>query len=301
MNEIKLNLPGDAELGASLLVPDEPKACALLVQGSGVHDRDGSMEGVGFRSTLYRRVGREFGRRGEIATLRFDKRGSGQPACSPQSYTMESRIDDIQTALDVLRTHDATLDLPLFLIGHSEGAMLTAKVAETESLAGAVSLASPFGNVFELGKDRAQRLVDSGVASNVKRGQRALEYFAKLESLFREGASLSPEEFVELSKPYYRTGYQGWESYPWLASHWAEALKASPTLPFLVVQGGRDRRLWDDNIERWDGYCRDCENAEFHVIDHMGHDLNDARNKVFKVDDDVLNIVVGFVRKIAEY
>ncbi|MCB9894681.1 MAG: alpha/beta fold hydrolase [Planctomycetes bacterium] len=292
MQGTDLKLPTSPPLGATFAVPDAPGAAALIVQGSGVHDRDGNMPAVGFRSTLYKRVARELGERG-IATLRFDKRGHDKPADAPQDYSIPQRLNDLRAALAVLRDDERTGSLPLFLIGHSEGAMMVAKLAETESVRGVVSLAAPFGNTFELGKERARRLLSLSGAQQAK-GELAIEYYDRLEAFFKEGARLLPEEFVEFARPYKGAPYQGWESYEWLAGHWANALKADPTskgVPMLVVQGGRDARLWPDNPQRWEAWCATRELADYVLIDHMGHDLNDARQKAFRVDDAVLQTV----------
>lgn len=298
MKSTELSIDTDPPLGATLMVPDEPSVAALLVQGSGVHDRDGNMHAVGFKSTLYRRVARELGKRGAVATLRFDKRGSDRPAGSSYDYTIPSRLDDLRAALGVLRQHDLTQHLPLYLVGHSEGAMMVAKLAETEGVRGVVSLAAPFGNVFELQRERARRLVREARGATQARGERALEFYDRLEQLFKEGARLLPDEFRQFAAEYEGAGFQGWESYEWLAGHWANALEADPTahgVPMLVVQGGRDARLWPDNDERWAKWCATRELADYSRIDHMGHDLNDARQKVFRVDDEVLDVVADWL------
>ena len=296
MHSDELSLDTYPPLGATLTLPDDAKAAALIVQGSGVHDRDGNMHAVGFKSTLYRRVARELAKRGGVASLRFDKRGSEKPAGSTYDYTIPSRLDDIRAGLRVLREDARTAHLPLFLIGHSEGAMLVAKLAETENLRGVVSLAAPFGNVFELQRERARRLVREGRGATKAKGERALEFYERLELFFKEGARLLPEQFQEFAAEYQGAGFQGWESYEWLAGHWANALEAEPKVPMLVVQGGRDARLWPDNDERWEKWCETRELAQYIRIDHMGHDLNDARQKAFRVDDEVLDVVAVWIR-----
>jgi uncharacterized protein len=293
MHTHELQVPVQPPLGATLTIPENPRVAALMHQGSGVHDRDGNMQAVGFKSTLYRRVARELAKRAGVATLRFDKRGHDKPAEYPHTYTLQQRLDDAGAALNVLREHEQTRDLPLYLIGHSEGAMVVAKLAESEDVKGVVSLAAPFGNVFELGKERARRMAEEGKGQAKARGELALEYYARLEQHFKEGAKFTPEDFVEFAKPYQDAGYAGWESCEWLAGHWAEALKSDPTrhdIPMLVVQGGRDARLWPDNPKRWQAWCEDRPLADYRLIDHMGHDLNDARQKLFRVDDKVLDI-----------
>jgi pimeloyl-ACP methyl ester carboxylesterase len=298
MEDIEFEIPTVPPLGATLTLPEQPRAAVLLVQGSGVHDRDGNMQAVGFKSTLYRRVAREFARRFDVAVLRFDKRGSDKPASAAQDYSIPQRLDDLRAALDVLR--ERTAGLPLFLVGHSEGAMMVAKLAETEPVRGVVSLAAPFGNVFELQRERARRLANDGKGAQQARGERALEFYQQLEQMFKEGARLLPEQFLEFASEYKDAGFQGWESYEWLAGHWADALQADPTkhsTPMLVVQGGRDARLWPDNDQRWEKWCAARDLATYVRIDHMGHDLNDARQKAFRVDEDVLKLVGEWVGK----
>jgi predicted alpha/beta hydrolase len=216
MEAIELEISTSPPLGATLMVPDQPVAAALIHQGGGVHDRDGNMQAVGFQSTLYRRVARKLAEHG-ISTLRFDKRGSDKPAPYPHTYSIPLRIEDARAALQVLREDERTAALPHFLIGHSEGAMVVAKLAESEAVAGVVSLCAPFGNVFELGRVRARRLVDNGNVEQQAKGRKALEYYARLEEMFRQGTKLAPEEFVEFATPYTNFGYHGWDSFDWLA------------------------------------------------------------------------------------
>jgi alpha-beta hydrolase superfamily lysophospholipase len=289
MDTLDLQIPVSPALGATLTTPERAHAVALIVQGSGVQDRDGNMPGIGFKSTLYRRLARELAGRG-ISTLRFDKRGHDKPPGAPQDYTLEQRLDDLRAALSLLRGHEVTGSLPLFLAGHSEGAMLAAKLAETEMVRGVLSLAAPFGNAFELGRERARRLLSLGPQQRAK-GEKALEYYDQLEAGFRQGAGMSPEEFVHFARRYSGAPFQGWESIEWLAGHWAGALDSDPTrsgVPMLVVQGGRDARLWPDNPERWRKWCETRERATFRLIEHMGHDLNDARNKAFRIDAELI-------------
>lgn len=274
-----------------MTLPGQTRHGALIIQGSGVHDRDGSMPAVGFKSTLYRRVARELAQRCGLATLRYDKRGHDRPAFYPHDYSIPQRLADAACALALLRKQ--LPGLPLYLVGHSEGALVAAKLAETEDVAGVVHLAAPFGNVFELGKARAARR--ASLPGGKAKGERATRYYAQLEQLFKEGARLLPEDFVALAKPFHGTGYDGWESFEWLAGHWAGALESDPKVPMLVVQGGRDARLWPDNAQMWQTWCKARPNTTFRLIDHMGHDLNDARQKAFKVDDEVLDAICAWI------
>lgn len=293
MTELELTIPTDAPLGATLLVPEDARAFVLLHQGGGVHDRDGNMNAVGFKSSLYRRVARMLAERG-IASLRFDKRGHDRPAPWPHTYTCQHRIEDARAALSLLRSHAGSK--PVFLVGHSEGGMVVGKLAESEEVAGVARLCSPLRSIFEVGRWRAQRLAQQTEVSQKAKGQQAVEYYARLEEYFKQGTRLTPEDFMVLGRRYPAV-YAGWESFEWLAGHWADALNSEPRVRTLVVQGGRDARLTDDNIAQWQDWCAERPNTELHILEYLGHDLNDARQKLFRVDEGLMDLVAGWLTR----
>lgn len=302
MHSAELQIPTEPPLGATVTSPDRPIASALILQGSGVHNRDGAMPAFGFPSTLYSRLSRALGEQGSIACLRYDKRGHDLPHDAPQEYSLTSRLADAQAALMVLIQRPELAGLPVFLIGHSEGAMLAAKLAVNVKLDllvnGVVSLAAPFGNVFELNKFRAHKLANGPHVHLQERGRRALEFLSRLEGLFNEDDELSPAEFQAFALAYRDAGYQGWESFQWLREHWLGLAQCDPPakgIPMLVIQGGRDARLWDDNSQRWRDWCAQRESADFCEIADMGHDLNDARRKAFVVHEEVVSEVLHWI------
>lgn len=285
------------DLGATLVVPDVVRASALILQGSGVHDRNGAMPAFNFRSNLYERLARELASRG-IASLRYDKRGFDLPADAPRDYSLTTRLADARAALMVLNAQPE-LAGPMLIIGHSEGALIGACAgAQHAAPLRVVSLAAPFGNVFELNRLRAQKLATGANAALHARGSRALEFYARLEGMFRAGKQLAPPEFQEFAQPYRDAGFAGWESFEWLREHWEGQADCDPTsrgVPMLVIQGGRDNRLWDDNVERWRAWCATRPLAKFVEIPDMGHDLNDARRKAFVLHEDVVDAIASWL------
>ncbi len=287
------------DLGATFVAPEHVRASALLLQGSGVHDRNGAMPAFNFRSNLYERLARELASRG-IASLRYDKRGFDLPADAPRDYSLTSRIADARAALMVLKERPEVAGETL-IVGHSEGALIAARLAcacGLEQLPRVVSLAAPFGNVFELNRFRAQKLATGPNAALHARGERALEFYARLDELFRVGTQLTPKEFREYALPYRDAGFAGWESFDWLREHWqgkAVCDPAAQSVPMLVIQGGRDNRLWDDNVQRWRDWCATRPLASFVEIPDMGHDLNDARRKAFVLHESVVKSITSWL------
>ena len=291
------------DLGATLVAPDGVRASALLIQGSGVHDRNGAMPAFNFRSNLYERLARELAARG-IASLRYDKRGFDLPADVPRDYSLTTRLADASAALMVLKAQPEVAG-PTLIIGHSEGALIAALLACTVGArrgdiqdCRVVSLASPFGNVFELNRFRARKLANGPNVALHARGAKAAEYYSRLEECFRAGHALSPREFLEFAESYRDAGFAGWESFAWLREHWEGKAACDPTslgIPLLVVQGGRDNRLWDDNAQRWRDWCATRPLATFVEIADMGHDLNDARRKAFVLHEAVTSSIMDWL------
>src|SRR5581483_7522080 len=73
-----------------------------------------------------------------VSSLRFDKRGVGASGGDFLSAGMSENLADARAALGWLQRYDE--GLPLFVIGHSEGALYAARLAAEQRLAGATLL-----------------------------------------------------------------------------------------------------------------------------------------------------------------
>lgn len=102
---------------------------ALIIAGSGPTDRDGN-SALNLRSNVYKLLAEGLAAHG-ISTLRYDKRGVGE---SKAAMTAEQDLR-FQTYVDDARTWAHELSLRtgvkrVWLIGHSEGALIAERVAE---------------------------------------------------------------------------------------------------------------------------------------------------------------------------
>ena len=112
----------DWPLPGSLAVPSgtAPSAIAVLVHGSGPNDRD---ETIG-PNKPFRDLAWGLGTRG-IATLRYDKRTrvfGARFAALPAPTLDDEVVDDAVAAL--ASASERVAGAPLFVVGHSEGALL---------------------------------------------------------------------------------------------------------------------------------------------------------------------------------
>ena len=134
-----------APLHGTLLTPAGPShAAAVIIAGSGPTDRDGNSP-IGVAGGVYRQLAEGLAERG-IATVRFDKRAiaaSAPAATSEADLTFDTYIDDAKAWATL--TAQKTGTPCVWLIGHSEGALIAqAAAADNPHVCGLVLL-SPVG------------------------------------------------------------------------------------------------------------------------------------------------------------
>jgi pimeloyl-ACP methyl ester carboxylesterase len=117
---------------------DAPTSCAaaLILSGSGKPDRDGNIRKlpVGVSLALAQALETDL-----VATFRYDKRGVGASEGDFLTTGFTDNYADAHSALAWLSARCP--NLPIFVIGHSEGALHAARLATDERVAGIVLLA----------------------------------------------------------------------------------------------------------------------------------------------------------------
>jgi uncharacterized protein len=128
-------------LAATLTIPPGPGPfpAAVLISGSGPHDRDETIAG----HLPFLILADHLTRKG-IAILRFDKRGIGKSTGDFASATMEDFSSDAEAAVAYLHTRKEIDPKHIGLIGHSEGGIIAPMVAtHANDVAWIVLLAAP--------------------------------------------------------------------------------------------------------------------------------------------------------------
>jgi pimeloyl-ACP methyl ester carboxylesterase len=129
------------DIAGTLTLPagSGPFPAAVLLSGSGPLDRDSNHRKIRF--DVSRQVAAALADAG-LASLRFDKRGVGETPGDWKATGFYDNVDDAAAALAALRARPEVADDALYVIGHSEGAMLaTALAGRGVQLAGLVLLA----------------------------------------------------------------------------------------------------------------------------------------------------------------
>lgn len=244
---------GDAALHGTLVTPSAHKPefdAVLLLAGSGPTDRDGNQGTL--KNDSLKKIAEELGL-GDIASLRVDKRGVGasaKAAAREEDLRFETYIDDAKAWIDFLKAQPGVKRV--FVIGHSEGALIGSVVAQSEGIAGFVSLAG----AGEPAADILRRQIKASpngeqilamaepTLAKLEKGELEPEPPALLYSLFRP--SVQPyliswfryDPRIEIAKVPGRVAIvQGTTDFQVLTSD-AENLKAArPDATFVLIEG----------------------------------------------------------------
>ena len=128
----------DVSLAGTFVDTAGAEAAALILTGSGPLDRDSN--GGRFRGEISSAIARALDQHG-ASSMRYDKRGAGKSGGSYFDAGMTENYADACAAIGWLRVRCP--DLPLYVIGHSEGALHAAHLAADNKVAGAVLIACP--------------------------------------------------------------------------------------------------------------------------------------------------------------
>jgi uncharacterized protein len=128
-------------LAGSFLEPAGPRpfAAVLMLAGSGQIDRDDNAPKL--RIDAFPQIATSLARRG-FASFRFDKRGVGASEGDYWVAGLDDNVTDAAAALSWLRSQGNVEPDRVFVLGHSEGAMLATRLAgKGAPVAGAILLA----------------------------------------------------------------------------------------------------------------------------------------------------------------
>lgn len=135
------NFAANVTLAGTLTLPKGPGPfpAALLIAGSGPHDRDESL--ANHKPFL---VLADFLTRRGVAVLRYDKRGIGKSTGSVDSATTLDLASDAAAAITYLKSRHEIDSARVGLIGHSEGAMIAPYLAaKSKDISWLILLAAP--------------------------------------------------------------------------------------------------------------------------------------------------------------
>ena len=308
--EVELTVEADPAypLGATLCLPEGGEGLppvVVLVQGSGSSDRNEAV----LQNAPFRDIAHGLAELG-VATLRYDKRTFVYPECAGDSgLDIDIRaemLDDVNAAIDLMRT-DARVDgSRIFVLGHSLGGMMVPAIAaENPDLAGAISMAGSLRRLWEIVYDQNQEAIAAYDAVELPEAQRAAldAQVAQIEAdmeVFRTGIDGLADDALLLGVPvrYWRSLEQ------YAGDHFLDAID----LPLLILQGDADFQVYADvDYPLWQEALAGRDNVTFCLYEGLNHlmmptqGLRDTTEYVTPshVRADVIADIADFVNGIA--
>ncbi|MEM9791706.1 MAG: alpha/beta fold hydrolase [Pseudomonadota bacterium] len=257
-------IPGpEGPLRGTLVIPENTFAAALIVPGSGPTDRNGNNP-LGVRADTYRLLARDLAAAG-IATLRTDKRGiagSSTSISNADQVRMRDYVVDTRAWSALLKARTGLTCV--WLIGHSEGGLITLVAARREPspYCGVLLLATP-------GRPLGQILREQ-LRANPANAPLLVAAEAIISDL-EAGKTVPSERIPEPLSLLFRPPVQ-----PYLMDLMSidpATTAAEYAGPLAIVQGTHDLQVPVSDADRF-GHAR--PGGEVHFIEGMNHVLKSA-------------------------
>jgi pimeloyl-ACP methyl ester carboxylesterase len=285
-----VDLPSQpAPIKGTLLTPEgETRATAILIAGSGPTDRDGNSP-IGVAGSVYKSLAEGLAERG-IATVRYDKRGiaASAPAVLDESQlTFDTYIDD---AKNWVRQTAATQGVPcVWLIGHSEGALIAQSAAENNPQVCGLVLLSPVSTTANVeirrqlsGQPEAVKAMIEPIISELEAGRTVAEVHPGLAALFRPSIQ------------------------PYLISYFVvdpQALLKAYDRPVMLGHGSTDIQVTPSHTETLAGIKPEAVKVIFEGLNHVlkpapedqAANMATYSNSAIELGDEVVPAVAGFI------
>jgi hypothetical protein len=318
--EIKFTSADGTQLAGSITFPslgNEPYSAVLMI-GGGPSDRNENFPG--FATDTFNRIAWYLAENG-IASLRYDKRGAGESDGDPQTGFFSQQIDDAQAALETLYNHPRIHMQQVFVLGHSEGALLGARLTSQMSTAGLIAMTSPVGRKFEWNWLWQTELELDVLNLSRKEVDVEIEKWEQLFAFIKQSSgewdnyelSQMQHQFPKIDESYYQSVSQ--QSLTW----WREILLHDPLgtmkmidSPVLILQGDKDISVPFDEGELITEAMQDAgnSNVKFELVPNLNHFLrhhpepadaiNSFRHLSKPLDQRVLEAILNWVNSQKE-
>jgi pimeloyl-ACP methyl ester carboxylesterase len=268
---------GEVMLSGTLCLPpgEGPFPCVLMIHGSGPLDRDENarqLKVITTKLNVFNTIAQYLAPLG-IASLRYDKRGCGKSSGNYDEAGFRDLTWDATATYGFLTGQQSIRKGSIFLLGHSEGALIAPKIAtEYPRIAGLILLAAPAQNLGE-----ALRYQGRKIKEDIQQGGGLNRRIIRLTWRLM-GDPLSAQETViervrTTDEDSFRYKLQKINA-KWLREHLsddpAETMR-NVTCPVLVINGEKDIQVDPQDAVRIAELAKG--EVEHHIVPNLTHIL----------------------------
>ncbi len=280
---------GTCRTDVIISIPNEPKAVALLLHGSGAMNKDGTFPG-GY--TIYKDIAEDLFKN-DIVTIRFDKRNSIEECVknvnSPR-FSYKQFIEDAQyiTEESLKKIKFMGKEFPLYIVGHSQGSDFAFTLANILNAKGVVSLAG-------LGKYAIDETVLRQLSAQLKAPGLTEAQRKQIQSLITKGSAYFKKVRSGKAKPnekFFGAYASFWGEYiSYTANSAQNASKL--TIPTLVIRGSLDNNITKDDYDALVVATEKVKGSSAKHFEGITHILTEGTNK--KVSKKVTNFMSQWI------
>ena len=231
----------------------------VLVHGSGPQDRDST---IGPNRPLLD-IARGLAERG-VAVLRYEKRSKAHPQQFADGGTIDlETTDDAVTAATLLRGQTGVDPKRVFVLGHSQGAMMAPRIgARDPQIAGLILLAAPSRPLLDILIEQNRRLsiLNDGKTSDSE--NTAIQQLVDSVNAMRKGREMTAAQSPMGLPPTY-----------WRSVEAVDAVAEAKAIaqPMLILQGARDIQVVDADWQGWKEAFHDSPRVTFKLYETLNH------------------------------
>lgn len=255
--DYNLDVEGGTIYG-TLTLPEDGNTFKIVIihQGSGPTDRDGNSH-IGGSNNSLKMVAQNLAENG-IASLRYDKRGIAESMALVQreeDLVFEDYINDLNLWID--KVHTDTRFSEIYLLGHSEGALIASVSATQRDIDGFISLAGAGYSAYDTLKrqlsSQPKEITDVAfpIMDRLLNGELVSNIDPMYGALFRESV-----------QPYLISWFQ----------YNPVEIYSKIDAPVVVIQGDNDLQITIEDADR----LGESIGQEPIIIQGMNHVLKDA-------------------------
>lgn len=290
---------GKYKLPGVLSIPkgNGPFPAVILVHGSGANDKDETLGDT----KVFRDISSGLASKG-IAVLRYDKRTKEYGCLSSIDTKLDlnkETVDDAVSAVNLLKKTEGIDSNKVFVLGHSQGAMLTSTIIKDcgdNGAAGGIMMAGPV-DFLDTFLEQSKYLNSIGAMS-----QEQVKSIQSLYDLVKNNkdfpGNIPDTSLISGAYPYY-----------WLSVKNSTQVSDAVSIkaPLFILQGKMDYQVDISNLDKWKNILKNKQNVDYNSYDKLNHFFIETKEKTSvdygkaaNVPDYVVSDIISWINKYSK-